>query len=79
MSKKKVRLNDFYVNLEAEMSEEHPQVYTKINIEYVFAGSDLKTADLERAIELSLTKFCGVTAMLQKAIKITHTYKIIEG
>ena len=78
LSKKRVKLEGFELNLTAEMTEEHPQVYTKINIEYVFKGKDLKPADLERAIELSLTKYCGVTAMLQKAIDITHSYSILE-
>ena len=78
LSKKRVKLVGFELNLTAEMTEEHPQVYTKINIEYVFKGKDLKPADLERAIELSLTKYCGVTAMLQKAIDITHSYSILE-
>jgi putative redox protein len=78
LKKKRVKLDNFEMNIEAEMTEEHPKVFTKINLEYVFYGSDIKENDVERAIELSLTKYCGVTAMLQKAIEITHTYKIIR-
>lgn len=79
LSKKRVKLDNFELNLTAEVSEEHPIVYTKINIEYVFYGKDIAAKDVERAIDLSLTKYCGVTAMLQKAIEITHTYKIVES
>lgn len=66
------------MNLEAEMTEEHPKVFTKISVEYVFYGKDIKEKDVERAIELSMTKYCGVTAMYQKAMEITHTYKIVN-
>ncbi|MBU1095947.1 MAG: osmotically inducible protein OsmC [Ignavibacteriae bacterium HGW-Ignavibacteriae-2] len=76
LSKKRIKTDGFEINLTADSTEEHPQVFTKINIEYVFYGQDLKESDLERAIELSLTKYCGVTAMLQKAMEITHTLKI---
>jgi putative redox protein len=76
LSKKRVTLDDFEINIKAEISDEHPQVFTKIELEYVFYGNDLSTKDIERAIELSQTKYCAVTAMLEKAIEIKHTYKI---
>lgn len=77
LDKKKVKYTKFEMNITAEQQEEHPQVYTKINIEYVFYGKDIQTKDVERAIELSQTKYCSVTAMLQKAVEITHDYKIV--
>ncbi|MBU2491995.1 MAG: OsmC family protein [Bacteroidetes bacterium] len=78
LQKKRIKLDGFEMNIEADMSEDHPKVYTKINVEYVFYGKDIKASDVERAIELSQTKYCGVTAMLQKAIEITHSYRIVE-
>ena len=78
LDKKKVNYSKFEINITAEQQEEHPQVYTKINLEYVFYGKDVQAKDVERAIELSLTKYCSVTAMLQKAVEITHNYKIVE-
>ncbi len=78
LEKKRVKITDFEINLSAEMQDEHPQVYTKIHIEYVFKGENLKPADIERAIDLSQNKYCSVTAMLQKAVEITHSYRIVE-
>jgi len=77
LDKKKVKYTKFEMNITAEQQEEHPQVYTKINLEYVFYGKDIQAKDVERAIELSQTKYCSVTAMLQKAVEITHNYKIV--
>ena len=76
LQKKRVKLDDFEINISAEMTEEHPKVFTKIDLEYVFYGDSIAEKDVERAIELSETKYCGVTAMLEKALEINHTYKI---
>ncbi len=79
LSKKKVKMEDYEMNLTAEVAETHPQVFTKIHIEYVFYGSEINPKDVERAIELSQTKYCSVTAMLQKSVEITHSYRIEGG
>lgn len=76
LKKKKIDLKDFEINITADAADEHPQVFTKIQIEYVFYGDDLEVKDLERAIELSQTKYCAVTKMLEKAIEIKHTYRV---
>ncbi len=76
LQKKRVKLDDFEINISAEMTEEHPRVFTKIDLEYVFYGDNIAEKNVERAIELSETKYCGVTAMLEKAIEINHVYKI---
>ncbi len=78
LQKKRVKLDDFEINISAEMTEEHPRVFTKIDLEYVFYGDNIAEKDIERSIELSQTKYCGVTAMLEKAMEINHTYKIVK-
>lgn len=78
LQKKKVKLDGFEMNITADVAEEHPQVFTKINLEYVFYGKNLPVNEIERAIELSQTKYCSVTAMLQKAMPVEHTYRIVE-
>jgi len=77
LQKKRVKLDDYQINITAEQTETHPKVYTKINLEYVFTGKDIKEKDVERAIDLSQNNYCGVTAMLQKAVEISHNYKIV--
>ncbi len=79
LSKKRVKLDGFEMNIDADVADEHPQVFTKIHLEYVFYGKNLPVKEIERAIELSQTKYCSVTAMLQKAVEINHSYKIVEA
>lgn len=79
LQKKRIKLDGYEMNLTADETEDHPQVYTKIHIEYVFYGENIPEKAVERAIELSQTKYCGVTAMLSKAMEITHSYKILKS
>ena len=78
LQKKRVKLDGFEIQISAESTEAHPKVYTKIDLDFVFYGKDLKEKDLERAIQLSQNTYCGVTAMLQKSIEITHSVTIKE-
>lgn len=76
LQKKRAKLEDFEIYIDADTRDEHPQVFTKIHIEYVFYGSELKKEDVERAIELSSTKYCSVQAMLRPSVEISHSYRI---
>jgi putative redox protein len=76
LSKKRVPLDGFEVHLTGNARDEHPQVFTDIHIEYVFYGEGINPVDVERAIELSTTKYCSVSAMLSPTVKITHSYRI---
>jgi putative redox protein len=76
LHKKRIPVEDFELHLTADVAEEHPQVFTSIHIEYVVFGENINPADLERAIELSTTKYCSVSAMLRASVKITHSFQI---
>jgi putative redox protein len=76
LKKKRVAFDSLEVHLTAHVREEHPQVFTDIHIEYVVSGEEIKPADIERAFELSSTKYCAVSAMLRGSVKITHSYRI---
>ena len=76
LMKKRIDIDHIDINLTATVREEHPQIFESINIEYVVHGNDIDPSAIERAIELSTTKYCSISAMLQATVKITHSYKI---
>ena len=76
LQKKRVPLDGYEVHVRAEQQDEHPQVFTSIHLEFVFYGEDIKAADVERAIELSESKYCAVSAMLRTSVPISHSYRI---
>ncbi len=69
--KMKAEPDDFKVSVESEMTEEHPKYYHNAHIEYHFWGNDLKKSKLEKAVNLSLDRYCGVTEMFRKFAKVT--------
>ncbi|HXX64249.1 MAG TPA: OsmC family protein [Bacteroidota bacterium] len=78
LKKKGAKLDGFEVKLTGNAREEHPQVFTDIHIEYVFYGDSIAERDVQRAIELSTTKYCSVSAMLRESVKLTHSYTILQ-
>lgn len=78
LSKKRVQVDTFEIRVTAEQAETHPQVFTSINLEFVVTGDQIRMADVERAIELSETKYCSVNAMLRGTVSITHSVRLLE-
>lgn len=79
LQKKRAGVENLEIRVTGEVREEHPQVFTAIHVEYVFRGTGVNAADVERAIELSTTKYCSVSAMLRESVAITHSYRIEHG
>ena len=70
LRKKRISLDDFQVTVRAKRADDHPKVYTDIEINYVFWCQDLSTKDVEQAIRLSEEKYCSASAMLGESANI---------
>jgi putative redox protein len=71
LKKKRQEVTAFEVSAEIEHAEEHPKVFTRILLKYTVTGKNLDREAVERAVELSETKYCGARAMLSKTAQIT--------
>jgi len=78
MKKKRVPFTDFWMELEAPQHEDYPKVFTSITITYHVVGKGIKEADVARAVELSVEKYCSANAMLRKAVPIETRIAIHE-
>ncbi len=76
LKKKRVPLEGYEVIIKGVERDEHPKIFKEIHVEYVFYGEGIDPADVERAIELSDTKYCSVSAILKASAPITHSYRI---
>lgn len=76
LHKKRIVLTNLEIEIEAERAIEHPKVFTKIDILYKFWGNNLTESAVQRAIELSETKYCSVSAMLRSTAIITSSFLI---
>jgi putative redox protein len=79
LQKKRQEVTGFEVSAEVERSTEHPKVFTKIILTYTVKGKNLDPQAVERAVELSETKYCGAQAMLRKTAEITHKIVLEEA
>ncbi len=76
LQKKREPVEGLEVRVDGTRAETHPKVYTHIDVVYRVYGN-VKTESVERAIELSETKYCGVSAMLSKVTTMTHRFEIV--
>ena len=70
LKKMRAEWQDFRMEVSGELSDEHPRVYTNIRLDYIFTGDTLNKEKIEKAVDLSQKKYCGVYAMLSKAAEI---------
>ena len=70
IKKMKLQVDDFHIETIADLTEEHPKYYDKVRIEYHFYGADLNEAKLQRAVDLSIEKYCGVMEMFRRFAKL---------
>lgn len=76
LRKMRVDFTGIELHIEAEKSEDHPHVFTEINLTYVISGSGVDEDKFKKAIQLSQDKYCSVSAMLRKACPVNWTYRI---
>jgi putative redox protein len=79
LRKKQQDVTAFEVRVHADQASEHPHVFTHVTVEYIITGHRVLPAAVERAIELSVTKYCPAQAMLSRAVQIEHKYQLIEA
>ncbi len=78
LKKGRADLIDCVVEIDACRADDIPRVFTKIHSHYIVSGRNLRPAAVQRAIELSVEKYCSASFMLGKTATLTHDYEIIE-
>ncbi len=76
LRKQRVQIEGFKVKVTGKRAEDHPKIYTDIEIEYIVQGRDIQEKQLLKAIELSATRFCSASVMLGKSSRIVHKYTL---
>ena len=79
LRKKRQPVTGLEITIKGEKADSFPKIYTTVHIEYIVKGKGVEKEAVERAIALSLDKYCSVGATLAKAGTITHSYRIVEA
>ncbi len=75
LQKMRIIFSDFEIEAEAKQSEDNPKIFTEINLIYYIKTDKENEEKVKKAIDLSLEKYCGVSAMLRKNSPIN--YKLV--
>lgn len=75
LDKMKVKISDFRIDTTGELTDEHPQYYHTVNVDYHFYGENLSENKINKAVNLSVEKYCGVMEMFRQFAEIkTEVY-----
>jgi putative redox protein len=58
---------------------EYPRAFSEIRVRHILSGENLDPVAVERAIELSDTKYCTVITTLRAAPTVTSSWEIEEN
>lgn len=79
LKKKRQDVTGYEVNVSGTRRADHPMTYEQITVEHVVTGHHIDPAAVTRAIELSSSKYCGVSNTLNKTATLVETYRIVEA
>jgi putative redox protein len=72
LNKMRVPFDRLEVEVEGDLTNEHPKVYSELRMVYKLWGENIKEDKVEKAVKMSKEKYCGVSAMLEKACTIRY-------
>src|SRR2546430_7640825 len=78
LRKKRQQVSGLSVEVQGSRADQHPRVYTRIEVLYRVRGQNVDPRAVARAIELSVTRYCPVIAMLGKVAEVTTSYQVEE-
>lgn len=80
LQKMRVDFVAFSIEVNGELTEEMPNLYNRIHLRYILSGQNLPREKVEKAITLSLEKYCGVAETLRRAgADITHEITLLDA
>lgn len=73
LEKMRVVYSQFKITVDAPLTEEHPKIYESFTLKYfIHLENDQDRKQVEKAVQLSVDKYCGVHAMLSKIGPVHH-------
>jgi putative redox protein len=78
LQKKRQAVTGLEARVHGLRCEAHPRVYTDIQVTFILTGRQIEPAAVQRAIELTETKYCSASAMLAERAKLVFDFEIHE-
>lgn len=78
LKKMRVTYEALSVKIEGDLTEEHPKKYSEMKVIYNFKGKDLPLEKIQKAVDLSRERYCGVSANYNDSFPVSHEIVIEE-
>ena len=78
LKKMRIKFDDFRVNVDGNVTDEHPKHFDHMHITYIIKGKDIPVDKVKLAITLSQEKYCGVSFSYRIAMKLTYELIVEE-
>lgn len=79
IKKRRKTLVDFKGSATGERAKEYPMKFIEIHVHYIITSPDLNNEEAERAIALTINKYCSVASSLDPSISLKHSFEIIRS
>jgi putative redox protein len=79
LEKGRQKVIDAWVEIGGQRREEMPKYFTHIDMHFVVKGIDIKEARVQRAIDLTMEKYCSASAQMSALAEIKTSFEIIEA
>lgn len=78
LKKMRAEVDDIKIDVTADLTDEHPRIYKNVVLTYYFFGSDFKKDKIQKAVDLSKEKYCGVLEMFRGFTDVDIKIEYIE-
>ena len=78
LRKMRAEVEEFKITTTADLTEDHPRIFKNVVVTYQFFGSDFKKDKIQKAVDLSIERYCGVMEMFRKFTDVTVNVEYIE-
>lgn len=76
LKKHKVDYKTYEMTANAEQTAQHPKVFIQVDLCYRFTGENLDLEKIKEAVDLSMTRYCGVSAMVSKVVPLYYVVMV---
>ena len=76
LEKSRQKVTNCEISIDAVRVDEIPAVFSQIHMLFQISGEDLSEKHVQRAVELSIEKYCSVVKMLRPNVEITYDHEI---
>ncbi|MDZ7612597.1 MAG: OsmC family protein [Flavobacteriaceae bacterium] len=77
--KMRIEVEGIEIDVQADLTEEHPTYYNKVKVIYKFYGKDFENEKIEKAVKLSQEKYCGVSEMFRRFSELSYEILYFEN